>query len=267
MESNKNKQVHEVNYKSLPLVELEGVSKSFGGVKALDKINFKIYPKEIIGLIGDNGAGKSTLIKIIAGILTKDEGRLIVDGKEISHISPKIMKQFGVETVYQDLALLDLLDVTENFYFGREITTKFGILKKRQMNIGVFNFLKKFGINISSVSQKVSTLSGGQRHSIAIGRAVYNTNPRLIILDEPTAGLGVAQSKSVLDLIYSLKENNISTILISHNMDHILSLSDKTVVLRSGRVVLQDYTKKTTLDVLLAAMLGKGGVNDAKNKT
>jgi len=266
MRNKQDKQAHRVNYKSVPVVELERISKSFGGVKALDRVNFAVYPREVVGLIGDNGAGKSTLIKIIAGTLTKEEGRLAVDGKEISHISPKTIKQLGVETVYQDLALFDLLNVTENFYFGREITNKFGILKRRYMNGGVLNFLKKFGINISSVHQKIGTMSGGQRHSIAIGRAVYNTNPRLIILDEPTAGLGVAQSQSVIDLIHSLKKNNISTILISHNMNHILLLCDRVVVLRSGRVVLVEHTKKTTLNMLLTAMLGKRGDNGDGNE-
>jgi len=266
MRNKQDKQVRGVDYNSVPLVKLERVSKSFGGVKALDQVNFVVYPREIVGLIGDNGAGKSTLIKIIAGVLIREEGRLFIDGKEISHTSPKAVKELGVETVYQDLSLFDLLGVTENLYFGREITNKYGILNRRQMNTGVLNFLKKFGINISSVHQKIGTMSGGQRHSVAIGRAVYKTNPRLVILDEPTAGLGVDQSQSVLDLIYSLKENNISVIFISHNMNHILSICDRVVVLRSGRVVLMEHTKKITLDMLLTAMLGKKEGNDDGNE-
>ncbi len=252
------------NHRADLLVEMQDICKSFGGVRALNNITFSIHRGEILALVGDNGAGKSTLIKVLAGALIRDHGDMIIEGEMVKTHTPRSAREQGIETVYQDLALFDQLDVTTNFYFGREITTKLGLLDKREMSRNVKLFLEEFGIVIKSVSQRVGTLSGGQRHSIAIGRAVYvNRNPKLIILDEPTAGLGVEQSRNVLQLIRELKKRKLAVILISHNMDHVLAVSERILVLRSGKLVAEKRTEATNVESLLQAMLGKGN-EDAK---
>jgi len=245
------------NQKSTPLLEVKGVTKKFGGILALNKVNLKLYCKEILALLGDNGAGKSTLIKVISGIYQADEGEIFMEGKKVIIASPHDARNLGIETVYQDLALFSVLDVQTNLFMGREIRKKFGILNKNLMRKETVKILAKLKIKVKSINQQVRSLSGGQQHAIAIGRAVYVGNtPRIVLMDEPTAGLGVEESNKLLDLILELKSKGISVILISHNLDHVFTVADRAVVLRSGRLMGERRIRDTNRNEIIKMMLG-----------
>jgi D-xylose transport system ATP-binding protein len=237
-----------------PLLELRGVSKSFGSVQALTDVDLDVRGGEVVALVGDNGAGKSTLIKCIAGIHPMDEGTMIFDGTPVTVSSPKDSARLGIEVVYQDLALCDNLDVVQNMYLGREEHDAFQRLKEPIMEQKTRDTLKSLAVTtVRSVRQVVATLSGGQRQSVAVARAVM-WNSKLVILDEPTAALGVAQTEQVLALVRRLGEQGLSVVLISHNLHDIFETADRITVLRLGRNVGVFDRKQTTQQEVVEAI-------------
>jgi D-xylose transport system ATP-binding protein len=228
-----------------PLLELRGITKSFGSVEALTDVDFEVREGEVMALVGDNGAGKSTLIKCVAGIHPMDSGEVVFDGQQVSIHGPKDAAKLGIEVVYQDLALCDNLDVVQNMYLGREAHDRLQRLKEPPMEAKTNETLKSLRVTtISSIRQPVATLSGGQRQSVAVARAVM-WNSRLVILDEPTAALGVAQTEQVLELVRRLAEQGLSVVLISHNLHDVFETATRITVLRLGRNV-GIYERATT---------------------
>ncbi len=220
-----------------PLLELKGVSKSFGAVQALQKVDFDVRAGEIMALVGDNGAGKSTLIKGIAGIYPFDEGEIYFDGRKVNIHGPKEAANLGIEIVYQDLALADNLDVVANMFLGRERVQWPGRLDEVSMEQTCLETLDSLSVTtVQSVRLPVASLSGGQRQAIAVAKAVM-WNSRLVILDEPTAALGVAQTRQVLDLVKRLRDKGLGVVVISHNLHDIFEVSDRITVLRLGQRV------------------------------
>jgi D-xylose transport system ATP-binding protein len=237
-----------------PLLELRGITKSFGSVQALAEVDFEVRNGEIMALVGDNGAGKSTLIKCIAGIHGFDTGQIRFEGEEVHIHGPKDSARLGIEVVYQDLALCDNLDVVQNMYLGREVHDRFQRLKEPIMEQKTAETLKSLAVTtISSVRQPVATLSGGQRQSVAVAKAVQ-WNSKLVILDEPTAALGVAQTEQVLALVRRLGEQGLSVVIISHNLHDIFETADRITVLRLGRNVGVFEREKTTQQEVVAAI-------------
>jgi D-xylose transport system ATP-binding protein len=219
-----------------PLLQLQDLSKAFGSVQALDGVDFEVHPGEVMALVGDNGAGKSTLVKCIAGTHGADTGRILFEGKEVHISGPKDAAKLGIEVVYQDLALCDNLDVVQNMYLGRELN-RAQVLSEAPMEQQTAETLKSLAVTtIRSVRQTVATLSGGQRQSVAVARAVM-WNSKLVVLDEPTAALGVAQTEQVLALVRRLGEQGLGVILISHNLHDVFETADRITVLRLGRNV------------------------------
>ena len=240
----------------IPLLEVKNIVKRFGGVYALKGASLKLFPREVLALLGDNGAGKSTMIKIISGYLQPDEGEIFFEGKKVVFSSPAHARSMGIETVYQDLALFWVLDVTTNLFMGRERHV-LGLLQKKAMERETLGILDKLRTTIKSIRQKVKFLSGGQQHAVAIGRSVYvGGTPKVIIMDEPTAGLGVEESQKVLELIKQLKEKGISVILISHNLEHVFCVADRIVVLRSGEIVGERLAGETNQSEVVHMMMG-----------
>ena len=224
-----------------PLLRVAGLSKNFDGVQALSDISFDIWPGEIVGLVGDNGAGKSTLVRCIAGVHAPDTGEILVDGAAMPTHNPKQAAELGIEVVHQDLSLVMHGDVAENLFLNREIKSRLPLLKqigwldKASMRKRAGEILEQVGMGgVVSVRQQVRELSGGQRQCIAIGRAV-GWSRKIVFLDEPTAALGVRQTKLVLDLIGRLRDQGIAVVLISHNMEQVLARCDRVIVLRLGR--------------------------------
>ena len=218
-------------------LELRGVSKNFGSVQALREVDFEVRDGEVMALVGDNGAGKSTLIKCVAGIYSIDDGQILFDGKPVTIHGPKDAAKLGIEVVYQDLALCDNLDVVQNMYLGREARDPIFRLREAPMEQRTAETLKSLSVTtIRSVRQPVATLSGGQRQSIAVARAVLWNN-RVVFLDEPTAALGVAQTRQVLDLVTRLAEQGLAVVLVSHNLVDVFEVATRISVLRLGRNV------------------------------
>ncbi|MDN4613648.1 ATP-binding cassette domain-containing protein [Leifsonia sp. F6_8S_P_1B] len=215
-----------------PVLSLRDVSKGFGAVRALTDVHLDVHPGEVVALVGDNGAGKSTLAKILAGVHPPDSGSILFDGQKVSIPSPAASRELGIATVFQDLALCDNLDVVANLFLGREIGR--GALDEEEMEKRAWSLLRQLSARIPSVRVAVASLSGGQRQTVAIARSLVG-DPRIVILDEPTAALGVAQSAEVLNLIERLREHGLGIILISHNMADVQAVADRIVVLRLGR--------------------------------
>ena len=240
-----------------PILELRGVSKSFGAVQALYKVDFHVAPGEVMALVGDNGAGKSTLIKCIAGIHPFDSGEVLFDGEPVNIHGPKDAGALGIEVVYQDLALCDNLDVVQNMYLGRETRDRLFRLKEPPMEAKTAEVMKSLAVTtIKSIRQHVATLSGGQRQSVAVARAVL-WNSRVVILDEPTAALGVAQTRQVLDLVARLAHQGLAVVLISHNLHDIFEVAHRITVLRLGRNVgVYERAKTTQQEVVEAITAG-----------
>ena len=237
-----------------PLLELHGISKSFGSVQALSDVEFEVRAGEVMALVGDNGAGKSTLIKCVAGIHAPDEGEIVVDGETVHIHNPKDAAKLGIEVVYQDLALCDNLDVVQNMYLGREARDWFHRLKEPVMEAKTAETMKSLAVTtIRSTRQPVATLSGGQRQSVAVARAVM-WNSRLVILDEPTAALGVAQTQQVLELVERLAHQGLAVVLISHNLHDIFAVADRITVLRLGRSVAVYERDQTTQQEVVQAI-------------
>ena len=245
----------------VPILELRGVSKHFGAVQALYQVDFHVAPGEVMALVGDNGAGKSTLIKCIAGIHPIDEGDIVFDGQEVTIHGPKDAARLGIEVVYQDLALADNLDVVQNMFLGREETQSFARLDETNMEKRATDTLKSLSVTtIRSVRQTVAGLSGGQRQSVAVARAVL-WNSRVVILDEPTAALGVAQTRQVLELVKRLGEQGLAVVLISHNLHDIFEVADNITVLRLGQNVAEfkrtETTQQKVVEAITAGQLSK----------
>lgn len=237
-----------------PLLELKGVSKSFGAVQALSKVDFEVRLGEVMALVGDNGAGKSTLIKGIAGIHVFNEGQIIFDGKPVTINKPRDSAALGIEVVYQDLALADNLDVVANMFLGREMTQSLWRLDEASMEQACIQTLQSLSVStLRSVRQAVAELSGGQRQAIAVAKAVM-WNSKLVILDEPTAALGVAQTRQVLDLVRRLADKGLAVVIISHNLHDIFEVADRITVLRLGQKVKEFVTSETTQQEVVHAI-------------
>src|SRR5476649_2488050 len=236
-----------------PILELRDISKSFGSVQALTDVDLEVHRGEVVALVGDNGAGKSTLIKTIAGIHGADSGEIIFEGNPVHISGPKDAARLGIEVVYQDLALCDNLDVVQNMYLGRELN-RFQILNEAAMEFTTAATLKSLAVTtISSIRQPVATLSGGQRQSVAVAKAVQ-WNSKLVILDEPTAALGVAQTEQVLALVRRLGEQGLAVVIISHNLHDIFETADRITVLRLGRNVGVFERAKTSQQEVVSAI-------------
>ena len=243
-----------------PLLEARGIQKHFGHVVALQEGNFQLAPNEVHAIVGDNGAGKSTLIKIISGVYHADGGELLLDGKPITIDNPREARQLGIETVYQDLALADHLDAAANLFLGREEYLKpplswFGFLDRKTMRRRAQEEMKRLKIGIKSVDQAVVNLSGGQRQAVAVARAIA-WGTRIVIMDEPTAALGVRESSMVLELIKEVRSQGIGIIMISHNLPEVFAVSDRITVLRLGRTITTMNTKDTSLEAIVGMMTG-----------
>ena len=247
-----------MNVTETPLLQLRNITKSFGSVQALTDVDFEVRNGEIMALVGDNGAGKSTLIKCIAGIHGWDSGEILFEGKQVHIHGPKDAARLGIEVVYQDLALCDNLDVVQNMYLGREEHDWFQRLKEPVMEQKTAETLKSLAVTtISSIRQPVASLSGGQRQSVAVAKAVQ-WNSKLVILDEPTAALGVAQTEQVLALVRRLGEQGLSVVIISHNLHDIFETADRITVLRLGRNVgIYERRKTTQQEVVEAITAGR----------
>jgi simple sugar transport system ATP-binding protein len=241
-----------------PLLEAREVVKRYGQVQALDGANFTAYPGEVVALIGDNGAGKSTLVKTLSGVIRPDAGQIHVEGSPVSFSSPLDARKYGIETVYQDLALAPDLDAAANLHLGREIYRWFKplhVLDKAEMRRRAVVAFADLGVQLPDVTAPVGTLSGGQRQSVAVARAVAYAS-RIIFMDEPTAALGVVQRERVLENIRRVRDRGITVVLISHNMPEVLAVSDRVEVLRMGRRVARFTTSQTSVDQLVSAMTG-----------
>ena len=244
-----------------PVLELQGVSKSFGAVQALFEVDFHVSPGEVMALVGDNGAGKSTLIKCIAGIYPFDSGEIRFEGTPVNIHGPKDAANLGIEVVYQDLALADNLDVVQNMYLGRELTDRALRLDETGMEAKAKETLSSLSVTtIRSVRQTVAGLSGGQRQSVAVAKAVM-WNSKVVILDEPTAALGVAQTRQVLDLVKRLGEQGLAVILISHNLHDVFEVADSITVLRLGQNVAEfkrtETNQQQVVEAITAGKLSK----------
>jgi D-xylose transport system ATP-binding protein len=241
-----------------PTLELRGIFKSFGSVEALRDADFEVRSGEVMALVGDNGAGKSTLIKCVAGIYSIDSGEVLFESRNVTIHGPKDAAKLGIEFVYQDLALCDNLDVVQNMYLGREIHDAVRRLREAPMEQRTADTLRSLAVTtIGSVRQPVATLSGGQRQSVAVARAVLWNN-RVVFLDEPTAALGVAQTRQVLDLVKRLAEQGLAVVLVSHNLNDVFEVADRITVLRLGRNVgVYDRDKTSQREVVEAITVGR----------
>ncbi|WP_437306981.1 ATP-binding cassette domain-containing protein [Sorangium sp. So ce388] len=219
-----------------PILELRGIKKRFGAVQALSGVDLEVFPGEVVALVGDNGAGKSTLIKTIAGIFPPDSGEVRFAGQPVALRGPKDASRLGIATVYQDLALCDNLDVVANLFLGREEVDPLSrAMDEEQMERRALEVLRTLNVNIPVVRTPIAALSGGQRQSVAVARAVMG-EAKLVMLDEPTAALGVAQTRQVLELITRLKQQGLGVLVISHNLADVFQVSDRIVVLRLGQL-------------------------------
>jgi D-xylose transport system ATP-binding protein len=237
-----------------PVIALRGVSKRFGAVQALADVNIEVGPGEVVALVGDNGAGKSTLVKAIAGVQPADDGVIEFEGTPVHIHSPSQATQLGIATVYQDLALCDNLDVVANLFLGRE-TNRTGWLTEIDMERQSADLLRQLAVRIPSVRTKAASLSGGQRQSIAIARSLLG-EPKLVLLDEPTAALGVAQTAQVLDLVRRLRERGLGVIIISHNLADVFEVADYINVLYLGGMVAQLKREETNYNDVVGYITG-----------
>lgn len=254
-----------------PLIEMKDMSISFGGVHAVDNVSVDLYPGEVVGLLGHNGAGKSTLIKILSGAYKADSGEIRVNGKKVSINSPRDARAHNIETIYQTLALADNLDAASNLFLGRELTTALGFVDDDAMEAETRKIMGRLNPNFAKFSSPVKALSGGQRQSVAIARAVY-FNAQTLIMDEPTAALGPHETQMVAELIKELKAQGIGIFLISHDIHDVFSLCDRVAVMKNGKVVGTAKTDDVTDDEVLGMIIlgkcppgatpGPGALND-----
>ncbi len=243
-----------------PVLEAKNVQKHFGHVVALREGNFALRPNEVHALVGDNGAGKSPLVKIISGVFHADAGDIAIDGRSVSIANPREARDLGIETVYQDLALADHLDAAGNLFLGREQLRRpplswFGFLDKKAMRRRAQEEMRRLKIGIQSVEQPVLSLSGGQRQAVAVARAIA-WGRRIVIMDEPTAALGVRESSMVLELIKEVRSQGLAVVMISHNLPEVFAVADRITVLRLGRTIVTLETSQTSLDAVVGMMTG-----------
>lgn len=253
-----------------PTLEMRGIEKSFGVVQALAGVDFEVYPAEVVGLVGDNGAGKSTLVKIIAGTYRADAGEYLFENKKVEINNPSDARDLGIQTVYQDLALCDNLDVVANLYLGREqhrnvIPGIVSVLDEIEMEREALTFVQELHVRIPSLRSKIASLSGGQRQSVAVARAVM-WNSKVVLLDEPTAALGVEQTHQVKELIFRLREKGLGVVVISHNLADVFDVADRIIVLRLGKRVATFETHSSNQEQVVGAITGAefGDPNAAK---
>ncbi|HEX3792748.1 MAG TPA: ATP-binding cassette domain-containing protein [Pseudonocardiaceae bacterium] len=244
----------------MTLLEAHGLVKQYGHVRALDHADFDVDAGEVVALIGDNGAGKSTLVRMLSGSETPDSGEILLNGKPIRLDNPTVARGLGIETVFQDLALAPHLDPVQNMYLGREIMRpgllgKFGFMDIKAMRTGSEQAFGKLGATVRDLSGAVGSMSGGQRQGIAVARAAAWVS-KVIFLDEPTAALGVVQTRNVLDLIRRVSAEGIGVVFISHSMPHVMEVADRIQVMRQGRRVATFAAPDTSMDELVAAMTG-----------
>ncbi len=247
-----------------PMLQVKDMVKRFGGLTAVDHVSMEVYPDEVVGLVGDNGAGKSTLIKMISGVYKPDEGQIFFQGQERQINSPMESRELGIETIYQDLALAENLDVGSNIFLGREPVKPFlgglvEVLDRRHMLTESRKVLDRLDIRIPRLTNEIRTLSGGQRQAVAIARGIY-WDAKLMIMDEPTAALGVAEQRKVLYLVRMLRDQGVPVIIISHNMHDIFAVADRIVVLRRGIKAGERMAKDTTADEIVSLMVGAEAV-------
>jgi D-xylose transport system ATP-binding protein len=242
-----------------PILQIKKLNKSFGPVHVLQDVDFNVYPGEVSALVGDNGAGKSTLVKCIAGIYTIDSGTILWQGKPVTLNDPRAASALGIEFVYQDLALADNLDITQNMFLGREIR-RLGVLDDGAMEKKAREVLGGLGVRtVSSVRQVVASLSGGQRQTVAIAKAVL-WNSKVVFLDEPTAALGVAQTRQVLDLVRRLADQGLGVVLISHNMNDVMEVADRVAALYLGKIAAEVMAKdSSTTQIVELITSGRSG--------
>jgi ABC-type sugar transport system ATPase subunit len=243
-----------------PLLEARAIEKHFGHVVALQDGTFSLAPNEVHAIVGDNGAGKSTLIKIISGVFRPDAGEISLDGEPVTIANPREARQLGIETVYQDLALAEHLDAAANLFLGREEylpapLSWFGFLDKKAMRKRAAEEMRKLKIGIQSVDQPVIELSGGQRQAVAVARAIA-WGRRIVIMDEPTAALGVRESAMVLELIREVRSHGLAIIMVSHNLPEVFAVADRITVLRLGRTITTLNTRDTSLESIVGMMTG-----------
>ncbi|WP_420862889.1 ATP-binding cassette domain-containing protein [Algirhabdus cladophorae] len=243
--------------KDTPLVEIKDLSIAFGGIKAVDQASVDLYPGEVVAILGHNGAGKSTLIKILSGAYKRDSGQIFVNGEEADIANPRDAKKYGIETIYQTLAVADNVDAAANLYLGREILTSFGTLDDAAMESEARRVMGRLNPNFQRFKEPVSKLSGGQRQSVAIARAIL-FNARILIMDEPTAALGPQETEQVGHLIHQLKKDGIGIFLISHDIHDVFDLADRVAVMKNGQMVGSARTQDVTKDEVLGMIiLGK----------
>jgi len=240
------------------ILEARNISKRFGRVQAIEDITLRLGRGEILALVGDNGAGKSTLIKIIAGALRKDSGEILLDGQAVEFENPMHAKTLGIEVVYQDLSLINYLNVYQNLFLGREIQKRYlfiNVLDQRTMETESVEKLKTLGVKVKSCREWVSRLSGGQRQSVAVAKAA-SFGKKIVILDEPTAALGVEEAHHVLEIVKELKNKGASVILITHNMEQAFAVADTFLVIRLGKVVGVRTRSETNIDEIVKMITG-----------
>jgi simple sugar transport system ATP-binding protein len=234
-----------------PLYEAHNISKRYGNVQALTDVTFYVGPREVVGLLGDNGAGKSTLIKMMSGIVRPDSGQILSDGKPVRVESRADSESLGIETIYQDIALVDSMSITRNIFMGREITDNFGFMRHQRMAELAVEVLRS-AVHISGIEDpeaEVGFLSGGQKQAVAIARAVYFKR-RILLLDEPTSALSVRETERLLAYVAGLKQENVSSVLVTHNLYHAFMVCDRFVVMSHGRVVFEAAKHETTIEDL-----------------
>ena len=237
-----------------PLVELKDMQKAFGGIRAVDHVSFDLYPGEVMGVLGHNGAGKSVLMKMLSGALPRDGGQILINGEEAVINNPRDARKYNIETIYQTLALADNLDAASNLFLGRELTTRLGMVDDATMEAETRKIMYRLNPNFRRYSTPVSGLSGGQRQSVAIARAVY-FNARILIMDEPTAALGPQETQMVADLIGELKRQGIGIFLIDHDVHQVKALCDRASVMKNGKLVGTVVVDEVTEDDILAMII------------
>ncbi len=243
--------------KATPLVEMQHIFLSFGGIHAVEDVTIDLYPGEVVGIVGHNGAGKSCLIKMLSGAYQRDSGKILIEGKEATINNPRDAKQYGIETIYQTLAVADNVDAAANVFLGRELRTNWGTLDDVAMEAETRKIMGRLNPSFVRFKTPVVALSGGQRQSVAIARAIY-FNARILIMDEPTAALGPQETQQVGDLIRQLKADGIGIYLISHDIHDVFDLSDRIAVMKGGQIVGISRTEDVTKDEVLGMIiLGK----------